>query len=147
MKSSEAIERLLYEQMPLARAMGVRVAVNEPSVLVLEAPLELNHNHLGTGFGGSIASLAMLTAYVLLWSQLGDPKAHVVVKETTIRYFRPVQGTLRAKGVLPEAALLEEFKEQFHRKGKGRLFLKVELEDGVTGAVAAELEGMFVAIR
>lgn len=145
MKSSEEIEKLIYEAMPLARAMGVRVAVNDPTVLILEAPLELNHNHLGTAFGGSIACLAILTGYVLLWAQLGDPKAHVVVKESRLRYRRPIHGLLRARGVLPEPSVLATFKTQFERKGRGRLTLTVVLEE--EGEVAAEFEGEFVAIR
>ena len=147
MQTSEAIERLLYGTMPLARAMGVRVAVNEPPVLVLEAPLERNHNHLGTAFGGSIASLAMLTGYALLFAELGDPRAHVVLKECNIRYLRPVRGNLRARATLPQGAPLDEFKTLFQRKSRGRLTLKVELEDGVSGETAAVFEGEFVAIR
>ena len=147
MQTSEAIERLLYDSMPLARAMEVRATMYEPPVLVLEAPLERNHNHLGTAFGGSIACLAMLTGYALLWAELGDPKAHVVLKECNIRYLRPIQGKLRARAALPQGEPLEEFKTLFHRKSKGRLMLKVELEDGVSGAVAAVFEGEFVAIR
>ena len=65
-------EAFFYEQIPLTRAMGVRVESYDGQQLVLTAPLALNHNHLGTAFGGSLSALATLAGYGLLWLDLGD---------------------------------------------------------------------------
>src|SRR5690606_33240492 len=56
-------EAFLHAKIPLARAMGVRVERCDSEGLVLTAPLEPNHNHLGTAFGGSLAALATLAGY------------------------------------------------------------------------------------
>jgi len=68
-------ERFLHEQIPLTRAMGVRVRSWDGEKLWLSAPLEPNHNHLGTAFGGSLSALATLAGYSLLWLLLGDREA------------------------------------------------------------------------
>ena len=47
------IEQFFYTKIPLTAAMGVRVESYDGETLVLTAPVDANHNHLGTAFGGS----------------------------------------------------------------------------------------------
>ena len=74
--------------------MGVHVERFDESALILTAPLAPNHNHLGTAFGGSLATLATLAGYTLLWLELGDRESHIVIQESQIRYLAPVRGEL-----------------------------------------------------
>src|SRR5688572_18436898 len=106
-------EAFLHQQIPLTQAMGVTVESWDGQLLVLHAPLEPNHNHLGTAFGGSLSALATLAGYCLLWLVLGDRQAHIVVRESTIRYRSPVRGALRALCRLPAAQELEVFQRKF----------------------------------
>ena len=139
------IETYLHQNIPLTRAMGLRVGSTEDGQLLLEAPLELNHNHLGTAFGGSLSALATIAGYCYIWLQLGDPSAHVVIRDSAIRYFRPVRGVLRAvcHPLLDEDAAI--FQEQFRLKGKARAALRVTIDEGDVTAV--EFQGTFVALR
>ena len=134
----------LHREIPLTRAMGVQVVAYDGSRLVLEAPLVLNHNHLGTAFGGSLSAVATLAGYALLWLELRDRSAHVVIRESTIKFRRPVHDDLRAVCHTPDAATLDAFREDFARKGKARLGLRVEIEED--GELAVEFEGTFVAV-
>lgn len=135
----------LHREIPITRAMGVRVAGYDGMRLVLEAPLALNHNHLGTAFGGSLSAAATLAGYALLWLELGDRTAHLVIRDSAIKFRRPVRGDLRAVCHAPEAAALAAFREDFTRLGKARLVLQVTIEDA--GAIAVEFEGTFVAVK
>ncbi|MGV3661124.1 MAG: YiiD C-terminal domain-containing protein [Prosthecobacter sp.] len=137
-------EDFLHAQIPITRAMGIRVASWDAERLVLTAPLELNHNHLGTAFGGSLAALATLAGYACLWLELGDHAAHVVIAESTLSYRRPVRGELRAVCRRPEGDVLTVFKSTFAEAGKARIRLAVSIEDE-NGAVAVEFRGAFVA--
>ena len=65
-------ERFLHEQIPLTQSMGVTLESYDGTQLVVTAPLEPNHNHLGTAFGGSLSALTTLTGYAMLWLELGD---------------------------------------------------------------------------
>jgi len=136
-------EKYFHEQIPITRAMGVRVVANEESGFVLEAPVALNSNHLRTAFGGSINAVATLAAYGFLWLELNGASAHVVVVKSSIRFLRPVRETIRAVCRRPSAEELAEFRSQFAEKRKARITLRVNvIEEGET---AAEFEGSFVA--
>lgn len=138
------IERFLHEKIPITRAMGVRVASYDGHTLVLEAPLELNHNHLGTAFGGSLSSVATLAGYALLWLELRERECHVVVRESTLSFRRPVRGDIRAKCSRPDDEAMAKFKDDLSRKGKAAMPLAVTIED--SGVVAVEFFGKFVAV-
>lgn len=138
-------EQFLHEQIPLTRAMQVRVESYDAGRLTLTAPLAANHNHLGTAFGGSLAALAMLAGYGLLWLELGDRDAHLVVSESTLKFRHPVRGLIRAICRPPEARALAHFKGDFAAKGKARLSLEVVIEG--EDEVAVEFRGTYVARR
>jgi thioesterase domain-containing protein len=143
MTTSEA-EKYLHEQIPITRAMGVRVAAHDENGFVIDAPVALNSNHLGTAFGGSINAVATLAAYGLLWLELrGDPAVHVVVAESSIRFLRPVREKIVAICRRPGADEWTAFRTQFSEKGKARITLHVNVVE--EGQAAAEFEGIFVA--
>jgi Putative thioesterase (yiiD_Cterm) len=61
-----ALELSLHQRIPLSRAMGVAVLEAAPARVALAAPLAPNVNHSGTVFGGSAASVAVLSAWSLV---------------------------------------------------------------------------------
>ena len=136
-----ATEQFLHEQIPLTRAMQVRVGSFDDRQLTLTAPLAPNHNHLGTAFGGSLAALAMLTGYAWLWLELRDRSAHIVLSESTLQFRRAVRGEFRATCRQPDD--LATFRETFVSKGKARLKLEVVIE--ANGKTAVAFAGLYVA--
>ncbi len=144
MLTPEEIEAFFHRKIPLTRAMGVRVLKWDDTELVLGAPLELNYNHLGTAFGGSLSALATLCGYGVLWLELGETDAHVVVRDSHMSFRRPVRHDLRAVSKRPPADAIAAFKSDLTRKGKAGITLNVEMLEGDT--VAASLEGIFVAL-
>jgi thioesterase domain-containing protein len=145
MSPAQRIQDLLHNKIPITRAMGVRVEDYDGERLILSAPLDKNLNHLGTAFGGSLNALAVLSGYALLWLELEDQACHIVIRESSISYERPVKGDLRATCVRPEAAALAEFKRTFQQKGKARISLSATIED--EGITAVRFHGTFVALR
>ncbi len=141
----EETEAFLHEKIPLTRAMKISVSSFDAAGLVLEAPLEENHNHLGTAFGGSLSVIATLAAYAFLWIELHDREAHVVIRDSAMSFLRPVRKTLRARCAWPAPETLAEFKACFSRKGKARIVLHVAVEED--GETAVAFQGTFVARR
>ena len=137
-----AAEKFLHEQIPITRAIGLRVVAHDEKGFVVEAPVALNSNHLRTAFGGSINAVATLAAYGLLWLELNDASAHVVVAESSIRFLRPVRETIRAICLRPGRDELAAFHSQFAGKRKARITLRVNVIEA--GETAAEFEGGFV---
>ncbi|EDY18761.1 thioesterase domain protein [Chthoniobacter flavus Ellin428] len=144
MNSAAALEKFLHEKIPLTVSMGVQVTECNDQQLILTAPLEPNHNHLGTAFGGSLHALATLSGYGLLWWLLREPEAHIVIRESTIRYERPVHDVLRAVCSSPPAQEMERFRKDFGRKGKARIALEAAIVQD--NEIAAYFRATFVAI-
>src|SRR3954464_5483480 len=136
-------EKFLHEQIPITRAMGLRVVAHDDTGFTVEAPVALNSNHLRTGFGGSINAVATLAAYGFLWVELNDAAVPVVVAQSSIRFLRPVRETIRATCLRPVADELESFRSQFREKRKARIALRVHVTEA--DEIAAEFEGHFVA--
>ena len=136
-------EDFFHEQIPLTRAMGARVVANDEDGFTVEAPVALNSNHLRTAFGGSINAVATLAAYGLLWLELREPRVHVVVAESSIRFLYPVREMIRAVCQRPDPGEWEAFRRKFESAGKARIKLRVNVVEA--GNKAAEFEGTFVA--
>lgn len=138
-------EAYLYEKIPVTRAMGARIASYDGRELVMTAPLEVNHNHLGTAFGGSLAAVATLAGYAMLWLKLGDRDSHIVIRKSTTEYVRPVRGDIHAVCVAPSDAAFSRFKNTFTKAGKARLWLEVNVVED--GEVCMSYKGLYVALR
>lgn len=135
-------EEYFHQQIPITRALGVRVVAQDENGFVVEAPVALNSNHLRTAFGGSINAVATLAAYGLLWLELNEPAAHVVVAESSIRFLRPVRETIRATCPRPDREVWTAFRARLAEKGKARIILYVNVAE--EGQAAAAFEGTFV---
>ncbi len=144
-KSFQAAEEFLLRKIPLTEAMGIRVHPTNDGTFVIEAPVALNSNHLGTAFGGSINAVATLAGYGLLWMEIGDRSADIVIRESTIRFFQPIRQSIRATCTRPADDEVRLFHQMLSDRGRARLSLRVRVEE--EGRLAAELQGTFVALR
>ena len=142
MKEFDA-EQYFHQQIPITRAMGMRVVAHDENGFIVEAPVALNSNHLRTAFGGSINAVATLAAYGLLWVELRKYGVHVVVAESSIRFLRPVRQTIRAICLRPDPNEWAAFQARFAEKGKAHIGLHVNVVE--EDKTAAEFEGIFVA--
>ena len=148
MKNGETLrvaEAYLHEKIPLTVAMGLRVVTNDAAGFSVAAPVALNHNHLHTAFGGSINAVATLAAYGLLWLELREEGADVVIRESSIRFLRPIHETIGATCRRPPPNELAAFKAKLRDEGNARIALHVRVKENET--LAAELRATFVAVR
>ena len=65
MTAAEALTKKIHEAIPLSRAMQFSIDLMDQDSIHVSAPLEPNVNIHGTGFAGSIYSLAVLTGWSL----------------------------------------------------------------------------------
>ncbi|RYD36752.1 MAG: DUF4442 domain-containing protein [Verrucomicrobiaceae bacterium] len=137
-------EEFLHEQIPISRAMGVRLEDCDVGKLALVAPLDVNHNHLGTAFGGSLGAVATLAGYTLLWVRMAERNSHIVIRDSRIRYLHPVRQEIRAICHEPDGKKFAAFMKCFREKGKARIRLKVTVSEA--DRTCLEFEGEFVAM-
>lgn len=141
----QTLEATLHHEIPLTRAMGISVARFDAAGLTLAAPLAANLNHKRTAFGGSLAALATLAGWGLLQLLLHDHgPATVVIRESEVRYLRPVTQDFEATCQLPREGELERFLRMFARRGMARIELLATVPAG--GEEAVQFRGVYVAL-
>ena len=80
--------------------MKAEVVSCDECAAVLHAPLAPNINHRNTVFGGSAASLALLSGWTLLHARLvaGGQHPRLVIQENSMHYWRPLESAFTASG-------------------------------------------------
>lgn len=140
------LESMLLKSVPLTEKMGLQVLDCSSTRIELQAPLELNHNHKQTAFGGSLAGLQALSCWSWVMNQLdlNGIKAEVVLQDSLNKYIRPVKEDLVAVCEDSSQEKLDAFLLQLKKHGKGR----IELESKVfsNGELATLFSGRYVAI-
>ncbi|HTB33667.1 MAG TPA: YiiD C-terminal domain-containing protein [bacterium] len=118
------LQAALFEEIPLTRAMGMAVAEAGPDLVRLELPLEPNHNHKHTAFGGSLYSAAVLAGWGVLWCALKERglAAQVVISGSGDRFLKAVDGDFSAECVVAPGGLDFAFRA-LERKGMARVQL------------------------
>ena len=97
----------------------------------------------GTGFAGSIYSIAVLSGWALCTHIMDvcGMQGDLVVASAEIKYRAPVTGEIVCRGKVSEAHM-REFCDKFEQRGKGRLALTIEVGE----APEAVLEGVYYAV-
>lgn len=140
------LEEYLYKYLPISRAMQVTAIDLSNESVILRAPLEPNINHCGSVFGGSVSTLAILSAWSLLYVRLENEsvKCQLVIQRNTMEYKQPISGTFTARSSLLHPEKWDRFIHMLYRKGKARISVSSELE--YNNNVAGHFTGEFVAM-
>ena len=142
----KVLEEYLHDHIPISAAMEVEVLEAGSGGVTLRAPLGPNINHRETVFGGSAASLAILSAWSLVHIRLrqaGIP-SRIVIQRNITDYDLPIHGPFTASSRIRDAIGWEKFSKVLERKGRARIFVSSLLE--YEGEVAGRFEGLFVAL-
>jgi thioesterase domain-containing protein len=145
--SATDFEHALLADIPLARAMQLRVHTHDGDELALSAPLAPNINDKGCAFGGSLVSLLTLAGWGLIVLKLGalGRDCDVYVQDSSVRYLAPVWSDFIARARLAEGETWAAFADTLASRGRARLRVAcaVTLADG---SAACTLEARFVAM-
>lgn len=137
----------LPREIPISVSLGVVPIAWADKTLKLHVPLENNRNHMGTGFGGSLYTSALLVGWSWLHLQLKalghDKDLHIVIQQANIQYPKPMNedGIAICEGVDEKAWV--KFEKMFNKFGKGRL--QIETKVIVGDVVTTSFTGDFVA--
>ncbi|HPG41158.1 MAG TPA: YiiD C-terminal domain-containing protein [bacterium] len=136
----------LNTHIPITRHLGVQVVTFTGHSIEVAAPLAPNINHQGTGFGGSLASVAMLAGWTLLHLKIKAENitCRLVIQKSVMDFTAPVTADFKAQCVLPDSEEWGQFREVLTRKGKARIVLQTRVMNGET--VAGKHTGTFVAV-
>lgn len=139
------LEKLLIEQIPITQSMQIRILQADLENVELTCPLEPNHNHIGTAFGGSLSNIMILAAYCRLFIMIGG-HGHVLLKNSSMEFLKPVNEDLRIVCLKPDEISSDGFLKTYKKKNRAKIMLtsEVRLKDG---SVAARMKAEFVGYQ
>ena len=143
MNAAKALEQKIRGSIPLSDAMQFHIEALGLEAIEVVAPLPPNVNIHGTGFAGSIYSVAVLTGWALCTHILEalEIDAELVVARAEIKYRAPVTGELRCQ-TGAESSARDSFLQDIRERGKGVLQLHIT----VGGRPDAVLDATYCAI-
>lgn len=141
-----AVEQYLHEHIPIANAMEVTVTSIDNHGVILSAPLAPNINHRNTVFGGSISTLAILSAwtFVHIQLQLLNIASRIVIQSNSLEYTNPAVGDFQAHCLAPDTKAWQRFITALSKRGKGRIILLSEVYS--KDVLVGRFQGKYVAL-
>lgn len=142
----EQWQDFLHREIPVTHAQAIEVARLDADGVALSASLAANHNDKGTGFAGSLFSVAVLTGWsqVMLLLRDADLSGQVVVSESRVRYLQPANADFRAVVNQPDEEAVQGFYRQLEKKGRARLPLTIDVM--ADGQRVLSFEGQYAAL-
>ena len=138
------LQQKIRASIPLSEAMEFSIIELDSHSILVQAPLEPNVNIHGTGFAGSIYSLAVLAGWALCTHimKLNGMQGELVVGSAEIKYRLPLSSAISCRSQTSEEDCLA-FRNDFEACGKGKLGLEIV----VGNSRNAILQGKYIAIN
>ncbi|MBT9316045.1 thioesterase domain-containing protein [Leptothoe spongobia TAU-MAC 1115] len=142
-----AVEQYLHEHIPLSKAMEVTVTSIDQTSVILSAPLAPNINHRNTVFGGSISTLAILSAWTFVHVRLQtlNMPSRIVIQSNSLEYTNPALGDFQAHCLAPDSKSWQRFINTLSKHGKGRITLSSEVYSNEV--LVGKFQGKYVALK
>ena len=152
--NAEQMTQLLRDTIPLCGFMNITVnSLDETSIEVF-APLEPNKNVHGTGFAGSLYSLAVVSGWALIQNKITlavnplEYTTELVLKQATIHYKRPVVSSIQLTTRFEKHGehLLNDAKINDALQHPGKLYLPLQITIKSNGAKCATVDAHYVVV-
>ena len=146
--SNLELENIMRDEIPLCKAMDLRVEQLSDNNIVISAPMEVNRNHHDSFFAGSLYSLSAITGWGLATNYAHNQYSGsgVVVRKAEIDYFHPVVDVrLTLNCQMPDADSMNSFAERLDDKGRARLNLSVDIYS--LDKLAVRFNGAFTVLK
>ncbi|NEQ54753.1 MAG: thioesterase [Leptolyngbya sp. SIO3F4] len=142
-----SVEQYLHEHIPISRAMEVAVTSIDNNSVTLSAPLAPNINHRNTVFGGSISTLAILSAWTFVHVRLKilNLSSRIVIQSNSLEYTNPALGDFEAHCWAPDNNSWQRFTTTLTKYGKSRITLFSEVYSNEI--LVGKFQGKYVALK
>lgn len=135
----------LHQHIPLTAALGARVTRSDKHEIEIHAPFAPNINHRGTAFGGSLATMGILSGWAVLHQALSAEKisARLVIQKSECDFAEPVNAAFSAVSRIGEKEWAK-FLATLKRYNKARITVASQIH--AEGAEAVIHKGTYVAL-
>ncbi|MCT7638555.1 thioesterase domain-containing protein [Aliarcobacter butzleri] len=109
------LENKLHNEIPLTKFMDLKITKYDEKELITIAPLYKNINDKGTAFGGSLATLTIISGWSICWlisKELEINSENIVVIKNEHSYRKPVTKELICHTKRPTKDEIENLKNK-----------------------------------
>ena len=139
------LEKKLHNEIPLTKFMNMKIENYNEKELITTAPLDVNINDKGTAFGGSLATITIISAWSICWlisKELGFNSNNIVVIKNEHSYKKPVTKNLVCVTTKPEENQLKNLKEKLLSKKSASI--KIESKVIENDEICVDFTGYYV---
>lgn len=139
------LEEKLHKEIPLTKLMDLKIINYNDKELVTTAPLNININDKGTAFGGSLATITIISAWSICWlisKELKVSSENIVVIKNEHSYKRPVTKDIVCKTFKPDIQEIKNLKEKLLSKGTASIKIKSQIIEN--GEICVDFIGFYV---
>ncbi len=138
------IEKIIETEIPIVKSMGISFQKITRNECTISVPLEPNHNHKNTAFGGSLYSVCTAACYGLMFALQREDQLmmyDLVIGEGSIRYNRPVDKDFFVTAKInPDD--WKTLTEKISRSGFGKIPLTATVT--ITGQALCDYKATFI---
>ena len=128
------LENKLHNEIPLTKFMDLKITKYDEKELITIAPLNKNINDKGTAFGGSLATLTIISGWSICWlisKELEINSENIVVIKNEHSYRKPVTKELICHTYKPTKDEIENLKNKLLLKKSASIKINSQIiEDG-----------------
>ncbi|MFW0693448.1 thioesterase domain-containing protein [Aliarcobacter butzleri] len=139
------LENKLHNEIPLTKFMDLKITKYDEKELITIAPLNKNINDKGTAFGGSLATLTIISGWSICWlisKELEINSENIVVIKNEHSYRKPVTKELICHTKKPTKDEIENLKNKLLLKKSASIKISSQIiEDG---EVCVDFTGYYV---
>lgn len=139
------LEKKLHNEIPLTKFMNLEISDYTNSHLITKAPLDVNINDKGTAFGGSLATITIISAWGLSWlisKELGFNSSNIVVIKNEHSYKKPVTKDIVCYTLKPSKEDILLLKEKLQSKKSASIKINSEIIEN--NEVCVKFQGYYV---
>ncbi len=142
-------EALIKAKIPMAAHLAFTLRAWDGRRLELWAPFDVNRNHHGTAFGGSLAMASIVSGYAMTFMALSDAigsgwldRYTLVIRDVSVQYRRPVTDDIVTVSQ-PVNGSTGGFAERLLEEGRSRLAVETRIADD--GGLRLAAQATYVA--
>lgn len=139
------LENKLHNEIPLTKFMDLKITKYDEKELITIAPLNKNINDKGTAFGGSLATLTIISGWSICWlisKELEINSENIVVIKNEHSYRKPVTKELICYTKRPTKDEIENLKNKLLLKKSASIKISSQIiEDG---EICVDFTGYYV---
>jgi thioesterase domain-containing protein len=138
---NENLVSYLEKAISIIEKMGMRILDFKKQSVKITLPKEMNVNHLGTVYAGSLFSLADFAGGVLFYASFDHRKYYPILKEATISFRSPATTDISVEASIT-LEQVEQMKSLADEKGKADWVMDLELKNE-KGNICCVVHGNF----